>query len=276
MKAEPVRHRSFVDLAASARVLEDGWTCASARGKRFVVDWLISGTGKRCFAAPIEAIIVLPAAGARIVHQDGAVEAPPRSVVLCPPASLSVEAEPGAGFAMIRPVEGNLPEPAINNADYAVDDDEGILPLPAPSRRPAKGPTVVRADDIVAPDDKPRLKILRGATLSISWIEYEGIRDRTTLSPHSHPDFEQGSLALSGHFIHHLRTPWGRDANAWRDDEHLRVPSPSLCVIPPNIIHTTEGPHDEPHLLIDIFAPPRLDFLSKGWISNASDFDEPA
>ena len=86
--------------------------------------------------------------------------------------------------------------------------------------------------DIKAPADKPRLKMLQTDTLSVNLVEYEGVRDRTALSPHSHADFEQGSLAIAGGFVHHLRVPWAADANLWRDDEHLVAPSPSLVVIP--------------------------------------------
>jgi hypothetical protein len=122
---------------------------------------------------------------------------------------------------------------------------------------------------------RPRLKMLQSATLSINWVEYEGVRDRTQLSPHSHDDFEQGSLAIHGDFVHHLRLPWGPDANQWRDDLHLSAPAGSLSIVPPGLIHTSEGLGEGRHLLIDVFCPPRGDFIAKGWVANSSDYLPP-
>jgi hypothetical protein len=47
-------------------------------------------------------------------------------------------------------------------------------------------------------------------------------------------------------------------------------------VIPVHLVHTTEGIGDERHLLIDVFSPPRRDFIAKGWVANARDYEPPA
>ncbi|MBV8745706.1 MAG: hypothetical protein JO134_11770, partial [Xanthobacteraceae bacterium] len=144
-------------------------------------------------------------------------------------------------------------------------------------------PRIKAADDIrvfeidrfTAPADNPRLKMLQSATMSINWVDYEGPRDRKALSPHAHADFEQASLAVAGDFVHHLRVAWGKNAEDWRDDDHKLAPSPSVLVIPPELIHTTEGVGAGHHLLIDIFAPPRRDFIAKGWVFNAAEYRDP-
>jgi hypothetical protein len=69
-----------------------------------------------------------------------------------------------------------------------------------------------------------------------------------------------------------LRVPWFSDAGRWRDDEHLAAPSPSLLVVPVEMIHTTEGVGDGPHFLVDVFSPPRRDFIDKGWVFNSADY----
>jgi len=100
-------------------------------------------------------------------------------------------------------------------------------------------------------------------------------RDETQLTPHSHADFEQGSIALEGEWLHHLRVPWIANRRAWRPDLHLQVGSPSTTIIPAGIIHTSQGIAGEGMRLVDVFAPPRMDFSERGWVDNAADYPMP-
>ena len=100
-------------------------------------------------------------------------------------------------------------------------------------------------------------------------------RDETQLTPHSHADFEQGSVALEGDWLHHLRVPWTANRRDWRPDMHLRVASPSTTIIPAGVIHTSQGIAGEGMRLVDVFAPPRMDFSQKGWVDNAADYPMP-
>jgi mannose-6-phosphate isomerase-like protein (cupin superfamily) len=99
-------------------------------------------------------------------------------------------------------------------------------------------------------------------------------RDVHKLTPHSHADFEQGSLALAGNYVHHLRYPWGTDMTLWQEDQAVQMGSPSLLVVPPKVIHTSRN-IDAPGVLLDIFAPPRWDFSRKGQVCNAADYPMP-
>lgn len=120
-------------------------------------------------------------------------------------------------------------------------------------------------------------RLFRSTNLMINAFEPITVpRDTRSLSPHSHADFEQGSLSLSGTVFHHLRTPWTPDMSTWRPDEHVEFKSPALLIIPANLIHTTRYTGGGPNWFFDIFSPPRIDFSEKpGWVRNADEYPMP-
>lgn len=203
--------------------------------------------------------------------------AAPRSVCIVPPGHTSLRLQAGAACAVLASQRSDLGRRQAFNQDAFSTPDPRIMPaMPhrlqtagANSGAGAKMITVLPIDSFAAPASNPRIKMLQSATISINWVEYEGVRDRQTLSPHSHTDLEQISLGVAGHFVHHLRQPWGRNADEWREDRHVELAPPSLMVVPINLIHTSEGVGAGRHLLIDIFSPPRRDFIAKGWVENA-------
>lgn len=132
----------------------------------------------------------------------------------------------------------------------------------------------IRSYSLDIPDQPGRFgKIFRCTTFMVNVFPPQGPRDVTKLSPHHHDDFEQGSLALNGWYMHHLRWPWTANQHDWRDDEHVKVLSPSLCVIPPRVIHTSAPSDPGDNVLVDVFAPPREDFSDMaGWVLNADDY----
>jgi hypothetical protein len=121
-------------------------------------------------------------------------------------------------------------------------------------------------------------RLFRGSTVMVNFGNgRDGPRDRTKLSPHFHDNFEQYSLATAGQFIHHVRWPWTPNGDHWRPDEHEFCDSPSVAVLPPPAVHTSEGNGPGLNRLCDVFSPPRRDFSSQpGWVINADEYPAPA
>lgn len=271
----PIRAGSLTELSqAPTHLLGQGATLRRARGQNFVVDW-IEGTAGASFVSRSSGETMLIAAdseGATLRHGGSEVTLPGRTIAILPAGETIVNF--GGKTALIRLFGASALADgmgAANATDYAIPDAAVAAPG-KPSESRAQGIRLHSIDALKAPADKPRLKMLRSADISINWVEYHGLRDRTALSPHDHADFEQGSLAIRGDFLHHLRVPWGPDATQWQDDRHIEAPAASLMVIPPLVIHTTEGLGDGHHILLDVFCPPRADFLAKGWISNDAEY----
>lgn len=136
----------------------------------------------------------------------------------------------------------------------------------------------VRTYSMDIPQETGRLgRIFRSTNFMVNYIyPRSGPRARTTMSPHSHADFQQCSLSLEGSYLHHLRWTWGTDADLWRDDEHALCHSPAVTVIPAQVIHTSEAVGRETNFLVDVFCPPRHDFSAQpGWVLNADEYPEP-
>ena len=250
-----------------------------ARGQNFFVEWAEADfDGARLQAASgHETMVLVFGQPACIAWEGTTVQAPARSVCIVPPGGLSVTLDNGGSCAVLASRREDLGNRvALNQADFA-EPDPRIKPFTPPFRRQSDTGAirVWPIDSFEAPASNPRLRMLQSATLSINWVEYEGPRDRRSLSPHSHGDLEQASLAVDGRFVHHLRQPWGKDADQWRDDRHIEVGSPSMMVVPVHLIHTSEGVGPGRHLLIDVFSPARRDFIARGWVHNAADYQEP-
>ena len=249
-----------------------------ARGANFVtaVTQAQAGARQERRNQPDEYMVLLVDAGATIRAGNQSIEAEAESVTIVPPGDSEVVLK-GAGevVRLFSKETQDLLALAGNAADYAqaTPDVAPLLPWPAP----ADGFKLRNYPLAQYTQADSNMRIFRSTNLMLNVMTPRMVaRDVSKLSPHSHTDFEQGSLALRGQWMHHMRYPWVPDMNAWRDDEHIEVGSPSLTVIPPKVVHTSRNLNDGGAWLLDIFAPPRMDFSSKpGKVANEADYPLP-
>jgi len=200
-----------------------------------------------------------------------------RSLIVVPPGDSEIEmVSAGRVVEVIPTTDEELNALCVNAVSYAAPKPN-VAPLSLwPD--PIGGFHLRRYGLDVEPQQGRFGRIWRTTNLMVNYSEPRlGPRDVTKMSPHTHEDFEQGSLCLSGGFVHHLRWPWGTDSRQWRDDEHQVCAGPSLAVIPPMVIHTSQQISEGVNQLVDLFGPPRYDFSKmEGWVLNADEYPTPS
>ncbi|WP_368498807.1 hypothetical protein [Herbiconiux sp. A18JL235] len=200
------------------------------------------------------------------------VEVDEEAFVVVPPGASTIEVlADGPVIRVFSTVDEGLRTSALNAAAYDSPDLRAAPLEPWPDPVGGFALRVYRLAD--TPIAEGRFgRIFRTTTLMVNFLAEEpGPRDAHKLSPHHHDDFEQISFGVKGTFVHHIRYPWGPNSASWRDDEHREIGTPSICIIPPPTVHTTQGVGEHQQLL-DIFSPPRHDFSASGWVLNADDY----
>ncbi|CAN5275067.1 hypothetical protein BH11ACT4_BH11ACT4_19780 [soil metagenome] len=208
----------------------------------------------------------------RVIAGGRQVEVDEEAFVVVPPGDSTIEVvADGTLIRLFSSVADDLREGALNADAYAEPDQRAAELVPWPD--PVGGFTLRVYKLADTPIAEGRFgRIFRTTNMMVNFLAEEPApRDKHKLSPHFHDDFEQISLAVKGEFVHHIRYPWGPDSAQWRPDESRQIDTPSICIIPPPTVHTTQGigAHQQ---LIDIFSPPREDFSASGWVLNSADY----
>lgn len=268
----------FYDMAPAER--GNGIESWYARGQNFLVAYSRVEAGAELARQnqSDEYVLLLPDAASRVVVEANGErrEIEGFTITMIPPgASRITVREGGQLIRLFSTRSADLAALADNAAAYATPNPNvaPFQPWPDPV-----GGYHIRSYSLDVADEPGRFgKIFRCTTFMVNIFQPQlGPRDPAKLSPHQHEDFEQGSLAVGGVYVHHLRWPWTANLAEWRDDEHVSCGSPSLCVIPPKVIHTSAAVDPDVNLLIDIFSPPRKDFSDMaGWVLNAEDYPQP-
>ncbi len=251
-----------------------------SRGQNFIVAYTEGDAGTSLVRSEQtdEYALILPDKDSEIeiTTVDGTQRVSGYSIAFVPPGPSTIRLLSKTRIVrLVTPKATDLADIAAN-ADAFKGEHPSVPPF-KPWPAPASG-LKLKWYSLDVPQEAGRFgRIFRCTTFMINYLDLRhGPRDRTKVSPHHHDDFEQCSLALSGTFTHHIRWPWTSDMTIWREDEHQTCESPSICVIPPPAIHTTTAEGAGENQLVDIFAPPRMDFSSKpGWVINADDYPMP-
>ncbi len=259
----------------------DGADTWLARGQHFVLGYSQVSPEAVLWrpAQHDEYALLIPDAGvsAEVTVGEESLTVPGRTLTFIPPGRSAVRAlSEGRLIRVLTSAAADLAEASSNAAAYRTAQPN-IAPL-APWPLPVGGYRLRSYQLDVAPEPGRFGRIWRCTTLMVNYTEPRpGPRDVTRMSPHVHEDFEQASLVLDGSFVHHIRRPWGTDLRQWVPDEHEICAGPSLTVIPPRTVHTSQQVGTGINQLVNIFAPPRVDFSSMdGWVLNASDYPMPA
>ncbi len=247
------------------------------RGQNFVVCYADAEAGAvfERYDQVDEYVLLLPDAGStvRVETASEVRDIGGFTVTMMPPGDSRIEVtQAGPVIRLISTQSADIAAKAANGAKYA-----GPHPQVPPFQSwpaPPEG-FHIRSYSLDVPEAEGRFgKIFRCTTFMVNVFPPQiGPRDPAKLSPHHHDDFEQCSLAVGGEYEHHLRWPWTADKAQWREDQHERCGTPSVCVIPPRVIHTSAAVDPGINLLVDIFAPPRRDFSDMPrWVLNADDY----
>lgn len=273
-------YRDFSTVAAD-EVSEAGSQTWYFRGQNFVQAYtrLKAGDALVREEQAEEYVVLLVSAGTDVVveTEDATEKVTERAVVVVPPGRSTVTAH--ADCDVVRLFDHRTADvlARASNADSYATPHPRVAPLePWPEPVGGRKLRVYPTDSV--PAEAGRFgRIFRTSSFMVNFLDLqEGPRDSEKLSPHHHDDFEQCSLAVEGAYVHHIRTPWTARQSQWREDEHERVDSPSVAIIPPPTVHTSAAVGEGRNQLIDIFCPPREDFSAQpGWVLNAADYPAP-
>jgi hypothetical protein len=268
-EAETVR---FQDLQPEVTGGARSWY---ARAQNFVVCYSTLEAGASVSVEPCEneyvAGVVEGAFDFEAGRETGSVGAD--AVVIVPPGASRITAR-GASvlFRVFAPPSADLIAKCGNRDAYPTPRDNvapfELWPMPADGYK-------LRVYKYASMPPNAR-RIFRSRNIMLNWAGHPGgaARDLKRFTPHSHDDFEQGSLELWGAYVHHLRYPWEADYTAWRPDQRMAITPPGLTIMPARVIHTSQGT-EEWNCLADVFAPPRFDFSLAGYVYNAAEYPMP-
>ena len=280
--AVPCADPQYVDFTAEEpEVTERGSRTWWVRGQNFALAYTVARPGEVLTrdGQPDEYVVLFPTdpAAAVVSASSERIEVDAATLVVVPPGSSAVEIRDETHVVrLFSAASPDLLERCRNHAAYE-EPHANVAPFePWPDPVDGHRLRAYRIADHPYHDGR-FARVFRCSTFMVNIFDPDrSPRDPSKLSPHTHADFEQCSLAVDGEYVHHIRTPWTPDSAAWREDEHVRVNSPSVAIIPPPSVHTSQSLSQARNQLVDIFCPPRMDFSARpGWVINEAEYPIP-
>jgi hypothetical protein len=267
----PTYEAETVRFAASQPEQADGASSWYARAQNFVVCYsTVQAGGSLSATSENEYMAGLVDGAFEFEAGPEKASAASDAVVIVPPGSSTIRSRDGGIlFRIFAPPTPDLIAKCINRDSYVEPRDNvaafELWPMPADGYK-------LRVYEYAKLPSGAR-RIFRSRNIMLNWQGHPGgpIRDLKKFTPHSHDDFEQGSLELWGSYVHHLRYPWEADSTTWRPDQRMEITPPGLTIMPVKVIHTSQG-MEEWNCLADVFAPPRVDFSLAGYVYNADEY----
>lgn len=279
----PIRPPQYVEFddATPAELSPAGSRTWYLRAQNFVLGLtrLRAGDSLTRAAQPHEYVVLMTDEGASLTVEAGGeiIQVDEPVLVVVPPGDSVVTARTDLTVTRLFDIRTEDLAAKAGNAEAYETPDPRVRPF-EPWPDPTEGHRL-RAyfPERIEPAPGRFGRIFRTSAFMVNFLDLqEGPRDPEKLSPHHHNDFEQCSLAVAGEYVHHIRTPWTPRRSQWHEDEHQHVGTPSVAIIPPPTVHTSEAVADGHNRLIDIFCPPREDFSAQdGWVLNAREYPRP-
>ena len=161
---------------------------------------------------PDESMILLPPNVSATIEASGQrIDAESDTLTIVPPGASAIKVKSAGWIVRIFSSKARDLADAAENASIYADGAPEVAPV-VPWPEPPDGFRLrnYRLADYWNPDgERMQPRLFRCTNLMINVLPiWKTRRDTRELSPHSHSDFEQGSLALAGRWVHHLRYPW--------------------------------------------------------------------
>jgi len=190
-----------VDFEAPELAWGDGAAIWRGRGQNFLVEWVDCAPGAELLlAGEHETILIMPDANFEIrwAGKPGMATAAP-SVAITPVGEGTVTAPQGGTVIALSP-QPELAADVIDAGIYATPDRQ-VAAIGAPYERVgAQDVQIVDMARLRPPADRPRLRVLQSASVSINWVVYEGPRTLTGISNRARWRYmASSSITCGGH-----------------------------------------------------------------------------
>lgn len=276
----PFQHHQLTDAEPSATT-QAGSRSWTVRAQNIVVDWTDLAANDALIRDDPDETMVLVLSSDQPVFigwNDEHVGVSATSIVIVPPGPTRiVSSTPATILRLFAVTATDLVDRSLNRGLYEPRPRSIAIHEAWPEPIGGRRLRVYSDLDSIPPSPNRMGRIFRSRHAMVNLLYPRvGPRDPRSLSPHDHEDFEQLSIAYEGSYVHHIRAHWGKDRLQWRDDQHVESTSPSIAVIPPPLVHTSEAVGEGHNRMIDVFAGPRVDFSTRpGWVLNAGDYPAP-